>query len=268
MDLSIIIVTWNTADITLKCVQTINKYLQDKLNYEIIISDNGSTDDTVKKLKKKSRVVIIENGKNFGFGKGNNLGAAQATGKYFLFLNSDMELIDDHLIDMYHYIDTQPQIGLIGPKFLNIDGSDQGSVFPPQSFINAFKEFWLNQKTYSKYVPDSKKPTEVFSISGGAILIRQELFREIGGWDKRYFMYFEDLELCRQIKKLDYKVYFYPECRVIHRHGASGKSLADAANQWRRLIPSSKIYHGLIKHYLLFLITWSGQKWQKLKSLI
>lgn len=261
--LSIIIVTWNTADITLKCIQTIKKYLKN-IDYEIIVADNGSSDDTVAKLKKETGIVLIENKANLGFGKGNNIAASKAKGKYLLFLNSDMELIDNQLSNMYQYISQHPEIGLIGPKFLNIDQSDQGSVFPPQSCLNAFKEFWLGQKTYSKYVPSSKVPVEVFSVSGGAVMIKGSLFEQIGGWDKRYFMYYEDLELCRQVKKMGYQVYYYPQCRFIHRHGASGKSLADSANQWRRLIPSSKIYHGYFKHYLLFLITWSGQKFHQL----
>lgn len=263
IQLSIIIVTWNTADITLKCIQTIKKHLKG-IVYEIIVADNGSTDDTLTKLKSEGGIVVIENKANLGFGKGNNIAAKKAKGEYLLFLNSDMELIDNKLADMLKYIKERPEIGLIGPKFLNIDLSDQGSVFPDQSLLNAFKEFWLGQKVYSKYVPDTSIPIEVWSLSGGALIIKKSLFEKIGARDNRYFMFYEDLELCRQIKKLGYKIYYYPECRFIHRHGASGKSLADAGNQWRRLIPSSKIYHGPLKHYLLFLITWSGQKWQKI----
>ena len=265
MKLSIIIVTWNTASTTLKCINSIKKYLAD-FDYEIIVVDNASTDNTLSLLELEKDIKIINNEQNFGYGQGNNLGAKIARGEYILFLNSDMELIDNKLIDMYKFIKLNPKIGLIGPKLLNIDLSTQGSVFPPQTCLNAFKEFWLGQKSYSKYVPDSEKPIEVFSLSGGAMLIKHSLFNKIGGWDKRYFMYFEDLELCRQVKKLGYKIYYYPSCRLIHRHGASGKSLADSANQWRRLIPGSKIYNGLFKHYLLHFITWSGQKWQKLFS--
>jgi len=261
--LSIVIVTWNTADITLKCIKTIKKYLSG-IKYEIIVADNGSEDDTVSKLRQEGGVTVIENKANLGFGKGNNIAAAAATGDYLLFLNSDMELIDNKLSEMISYLDAHPQIGLIGPKFLNIDQSDQGSVFPPQTICNAFKEFWLGQATYSKYVPQTHTPTEVWSVSGGAVLVKRQLFKKIGGWDKRYFMFYEDLELCRQVKKLGYQIYYYPQCRFIHRHGASGKSLANASNQWRRLIPSSKIYNGLFKHYLLFLITWSGQKFRQL----
>ena len=265
-NLSIIIVTWNTAGITLKCIQTIKKYLKG-FKYEIIVSDNGSSDNTVALLKKEGGSKIIENNANLGFGKGNNIAAKKAQGEYLLFLNSDMELIDSKLIDMFNYINSNSDIGLIGPKFLNIDGSDQGSVFPDQSLLNAFKEFWCGKKTYSKYVPDTLEPIDVWSVSGGAVMVKRSLFEMVGSWDNRYFMFYEDLEFCRQIKKLGFKIFYYPQCRLIHRHGASGKSLADASNQWRRLIPSSKIYHGIFKYYLLYLITLSGQKWQKVKRL-
>ena len=259
MKLSIIIVTWNTADTTLKCIQSIKKNLLN-FNYEIIVVDNASTDNTLSLLETEKNLKIIKNKTNLGYGKGNNSGVKIASGEYLLFLNSDMELIDNKLIEMYKYLIKNSRIGIIAPKYLNTDLSDQGSAWPPQTPLNAFKEFWLGQKTYSKYIPQSKEPVEVFSVSGGAMMIKKSLFNKIGGWDKRYFMYFEDLELCRQVRKLGYKIYYFPECSFIHRHGASGKKLVSDKNQWRRLIPSSKIYHGLYKHYLLFLITWSGQK--------
>ncbi|MBP9817927.1 glycosyltransferase family 2 protein [Candidatus Shapirobacteria bacterium] len=264
--ISIIIPTWNTADITLKCVKTIVKYLPENY-FEIIIVDNGSTDDTsikINSLKNRNlKLEILPN--NTGFSHANNIGVKQATGEYLFFLNSDMELIDNSLINMVKYLEENTRVGVIGPQFLNIDLSPQASVFPPQTPLNAIKEFWLGYKySYTKYVPQSKIPTMVSIISGGALLISRKLFQQIGGWDERYFFFSEDLELCRQVTKAGYKVAYYPNCQVIHRHGASGKSLADEANQWRRLVPSSKIYHGLFKHYLLFFITWTRRQWQKL----
>ncbi len=261
--LSIIIPTWNTSTTTLKCVQSLKKYLKN-FSYEIIIVDNASTDKTEEIFKKEKGIVYIKNKTNLGFGKANNIGAKKAKGEYLFFLNSDMIAIDDSLVDMFEYLKNNPKIGLIGPKFLNTDKTPQGSIFPPQTALNAFKEYWLMQKTYSKYFPKTNKPTEVYSLSGGAMLIPKKIFKEVGGWDKRYFMYFEDLELCRQLRKHGYKIYYFPRCQFIHRHGASGKKLADSQNQWRRLIPSSKIYHGTFNHYLLNFIIWSGQKWQKL----
>jgi len=256
--LSIIIPTWNTADITLKCIKTIYKFLLPNI-FEIIIVDNGSTDDTSQKLSQLKNIKYIRNSTNLGFSRANNIGAKQATGQYFLFLNSDMELIDSSLLKMIDYLDSHPNIGLIGPQFLDSNGTIQGSITPPQTPLNAFKEYVLNIKnSYTKYFLN--KTTSVNAISGGAILIDKNLFNKIGGWDERYFFYYEDLELCRQVKKLNKDIVYFPECQVIHRHGASGTTVADPANQWRRLIPSSKIYFGLLQHYLIFFIIWSSQK--------
>ena len=92
------------------------------------------------------------------------------------------------------------------------------------------------------------------------------MFKKIGKWNEKYFFYYEDMDLCRQVTKNDKDIIFYPKCQVIHRHGASGTKLADTQNQWRRLIPSSIKFHGFLKHYLINFIIWSGQKWQKIIS--
>jgi len=260
--ISIIIPTWNTARVTLKCVKTIQKHLKN-FPYEIIIIDNGSIDNTVKLLTPTS-VRLIKNKQNLGFATANNQAAKIAKSDYFLFLNSDMELIDQSLIQMFAYLQNNKNIGCIGPKFLNPDMTSQASVFPSQTIANAFKEFWLGQKTYSKYTPKTKSPCPVEYISGGALLISKSIFNQIGGWNEKYFFYYEDLDLCRAVHRLNRQVYYYPKCRIIHRHGFSGQSLADAKNQWRRLIPSSIKFHSYFKHYLINFIIWSGQKWQKL----
>lgn len=264
IELSIIIVTWNTADITYKCVSTIKRHLH-RFNYEIIIVDNGSEDNTIIKLSKFNDIKIIENKSNLGFSKANNIGVKIAKGDYLLFLNSDMELLDDSLIKMYRYISKNKNIGAIGPQFLNIDLTPQASVFPKQSITNAFKEFFLGQNTYSKYLPDTKIATSVWAISGGAFMVKTSFFKKIGMWNEKYFFYYEDLDLCRAIHKNNRTIIYYPKCKVIHRHGASGKKLASSENQWRRLIPGSKRYHGQIVHYLINFIIWSGQKFQRIK---
>ncbi|MDD2224585.1 MAG: glycosyltransferase family 2 protein [Candidatus Shapirobacteria bacterium] len=264
MNISIIIVTWNTAKITQKCVQTINKFLD---NPEIIIVDNGSEDNTVELLSQEKNVKIIKNGANLGFSKANNIGFKQATNEYILFMNSDIELIDDSINNLFKYFKDKNNIGIIGPKFLNPDLTPQASVFPKQSALNAFKEFFLNQKnSYSKYTPKTDNPIKVWAVSGGCILTRKSFFKSIGGWNEKYFFYFEDLDLCRKINKIGKDVIYFPKCQIIHRHGVSGAKLADSSNQWRRLIPGSKKYHGLFKHYLINSILWSGQKWQNIKK--
>lgn len=260
--LSIIIVTWNTAKITQKCVKTINQFIPGQ---EIIVVDNGSQDDTVKILKNIKNVKLIENGANLGFAKANNIGLKFATSEYIIFMNSDIELIDNSILKMIDFLKKNQNIGIVGPKFLNPDCTPQASVFPPQTALNAFKEFWLGQSNaYSKYIPKSDNPTEVSYISGGCIAVNKKFFKKIGKWNETYFFYFEDMDLCRQIKKFGKKIYYFPNCQIIHRHGASGKNIAPAKDQWKRLIPGSKKFHGIFNHYLINFIIWSGQKWQKL----
>lgn len=261
-NLSVIIVTWNTSEITQKCVNSINKFLK---NVEIIVVDNGSNDNTVDKISKIKNVKIIENKKNLGFSKANNIGLNYASHEHVLFMNSDIELIDNSISELLKYFQNNNNIGLIGPKFLNPDFTPQASVFPKQSAINAFKEFYLNKKnSYSKYLPKTDKPLKVWAISGGCVLTRKSFFKSIGGWNEKYFFYFEDLDLCRKVNQLGKDVIYFPQCQVVHRHGASGAKLADSQDQWRRLIPGSKLYHGLFNYYLINFILWSGQKWQKL----
>ncbi|MBU2577908.1 hypothetical protein KKA69_03680, partial [Patescibacteria group bacterium] len=85
----------------------------------------------------------------------------------------------------------------------------------------------------------------------------------IGLLDERYFMYFEDLDYCRRVRKAGYKVFYLPQAEIIHEHGASGQHLIGQLDQWKRLVPSSKVYYGFFKHYLISFILWVGQKWQK-----
>jgi len=260
-EVSIIIVTWNTAKITLACIRSINKFLKNKLDYEIILVDNASSDNTLDLLKKEPNLSIIKNKENLGFSKANNIGAKKAKSNILFFLNSDMELTDSNLPLLIDFLKSNPQIAALGPKFLNPDLTPQASVFNPQTPLNAFKEYFLGIKdAFSKYYPQKLSPQNVDIISGGALLIKREVFNKIGGWDERYFFYYEDLELCRQIKKLGYDIFYYPKMKVIHRHGASGTKITDESNQWKRLIPSSKIYHGTLKHYLITSILWLSQK--------
>lgn len=264
MKLSIIIVTWNTAKITQKCIRSINKYLD---NPEIILVDNASSDNTISLLQKERNVVIVKNSSNLGFAKGNNVGLSHASYENILFMNSDIELIDTSLLRLIEYFNKHSNIAITGPALLNPDMTPQASVFPPQTILNAFKEFWFNQKnSYSKHLPESKLPVKVWGISGGCLLINKSFFQSIGNWNEKYFFYFEDMDLCRKVNKIGKDVYYYPQAKVIHHHGASGQKLASYNNQWRRLIPSSKKYHGLISHYLITAIIWSSQKLLAIKK--
>jgi len=142
---------------------------------------------------------------------------------------------------------------------LNPDSSVQGSVFNLPTVKRAVEEFWLGRKgSFSKFAPNSETPMLVEAVSGGAMAISRKVIDKIGLLDEKYFMYFEDLDYCRRARKAGFKVWYLPSAQITHEHGASGKEISSLTQRW--LVQSSKIYHGLFKHYLISFILWSGQK--------
>jgi len=266
MDTTFIILNWNTPKLTSSCVSSIYKYLKN-YPFRLVIVDNGSTDNSVavfKKLQLKyPNFHLVVSNTNKGFSAGNNLARQYFNTKYLVFLNSDISLIDDSITQAISYLKQHQHIGLIAPKLILADGSTQNSVFPPQTLINAIKHYWFGKKSFSPYSPLSNQPTPVWAVAGAAIIIKSALFKKIGMWNEKYFIYFEDLDLCRSLRKINKKIVYFPKTKLLHMHGQSGKKIATLPNQWKRLIPSSIKYHGIIKHYILFMIVWIGQKLRK-----
>lgn len=269
MTLSIIIVSFNTKKLTLGCIKSISKE-GSNLTKEVIVVDNGSKDsspEAVESYSCKLTLKLIRNRTNLGFAKANNQGIKQAKGRYVLLLNSDTKVKKGALRKLVEFAEKTPNAGVVGARLLNPDGSVQPSCLRFPTIKNAIAEYWFGKKgLFDKYAPKGKKPRQVDAIVGAAFLITPQARKEIGLLDERYFMFYEDIDYCRRVKRATLAVYYLPAAEIIHQHGASGKELADEASQWRRLIPSSKIYHGLSKHYLLTAILWSGQKWQKVAA--
>jgi hypothetical protein len=268
MKLSVIVVSYNTKDLTKACIESVMNE-GSKLDFEVIVVDNNSKDGSVTELKKLWRkyknLKLIENKENSGFSKANNQGAREASGEYILLLNSDTVVKRFSFKRLIAFAEKKEDAGVVGARLLNPDGSLQASCFYFPTIKNAIREYWLGQKgLFDKYAPKGNKPVEVEALVGAAFLIAPKALQEVGLLDERYFMYFEDVDYCRRVWEKGLKVYYLPEVRVLHYHGVSGKKLADAANQWRRLIPSSKIYHGVFYHTLLNLVLKLGQKWRSL----
>jgi hypothetical protein len=268
MKLSVIVVSYNTKDLTKACIESVMNE-GSKLDFEVIVVDNNSKDGSVTELKKLWRkyknLKLIENKENSGFSKANNQGAREASGKYILLLNSDTVVKRFSFKRFIAFAEKKEDAGVVGARLLNPDGSLQASCFYFPTIKNAIREYWLGQKgLFDKYAPKGNKPVEVEALVGAAVLITPKALQKVGLLDERYFMYFEDVDYCRRVWEKGLKVYYLPEVRVLHYHGASGKKLADSANQWRRLIPSSKIYHGVFYHTLLNLVLKLGQKWRSL----
>lgn len=270
LDISVVIVSFNTKKLTIETIESVLKE-KGELKTEIIVIDNDSKDGSVESLRayarKNKNFTLIENKKNTGFAFANNQGLRIAKGKYIFLLNSDTIVKKGAMQKLVKFAEKNPDAGVIGPKLFNGDGSIQSSVLRFPTVKNAILQYWFGKKgLFDKYAPETHDAALVDSVVGAAFLITPSAIKKVGLLDEKYFFYFEDIDYCKRIHKAGLKVFYLPQAEIIHYHGASGKKVADPANQWRRLIPGSLRYHGVVKHYVLFLIMWIGQKWQKMFS--
>lgn len=262
MKLSIIIGNYNTPKLTKECVESIYRY-KPKCSFEVIVVDDASTDNSVailKEIQKKyNKLKVLQNIKNSGFVRTNNKGLHSSKGDYKLLLNSDTLVHEGTIDNLISFAEKTPDAGVVGSKLINIDGSTQESCY-------YFPTIW-NVLNYKKFVPVDTGPSVVDAVVGASFLITPKTYKLIGGLNPKYISYFEDLDYCREVKRRNLKVYYLPNSVVTHYHGESFKKLTDSDNQWKKLIPSSIAYHGIVKHYLLFLISWIYQKIQKVLKL-
>lgn len=268
MDLSIVIVNFNTRELVGRCLDSIVKF-KPSAKYEVIVVDNGSSDGSVETLEGYKDIKVFKNKENLGFSKGVNIGIKNASGKYILLLNSDTLVKKGSLDKLLNFAKSKKDAGLIGAKLIGEDGKVQESASRLPGLWGAIREFWFGEKgRFGLFAPKSVDPVEVDSIVGAALLITPEALKKVGLFNEKYFMYFEDLDYCRRVKKAGLAVYYLPEAEIIHRLGASGTKAIESQNQWKRLIPSSKIYHGTLLHYLINFVLWTGQKFGNLIPVI
>jgi GT2 family glycosyltransferase len=262
IDISIIIVSFNTKNLTLQCIKSAEEE-GSSLKKEIIMVDNGSTDGSVAEFAKlqKSKtpeIRLVKNKRNVGFAKAVNQGIRKAKGEYILLLNSDTKVKSGAFSKLVKFAKRTPDAGVVGARLFNPNGSVQASCYKFPTIIKTIQQYWLGeQKWLDKFAPRGKQPVVVDVVVGAAFLITFKARELVGLLDERYFMYFEDFDYCRRVWNSGLKVYYLPAAQVVHHHGASGGN-----NEL--LIKSSKIYHGLLGHYLMNIVIWLGQKWQKL----
>ena len=199
------------------------------LNYEIIVVDNASGDD-LRAFASRPDLKFIHSPKNLGMGGGNNLGLAQARGEYVLILNPDTIIKGTALKTLWQYLKTHPGVGLVGPKLLNSDGSLQYSCARfPTFFVPILRRTFLGD--YFRRVRDDFMMIDsnhnaigpVDWLMGSCLMFKKEILLPDGQiwrphFDERYFMYFEDIDLCRQMATRGFKVIYNPEAVLIHDH--------------------------------------------------
>lgn len=259
MKVSIIIGNYNTPKLTRECVESIYRYWP-KCSFEVIVVDDASTDnsmDVLRELEKKFKnLKVLQNIKNSGFVRTNNKGLHKSKGDYKLLLNSDTLIHQGTIDSLISFAEKTPDAGVVGSRLLNKDGSIQESCY-------YFPTIW-NVINYKKYAPDGEDPKVVDAVVGASFLITPKAYKLIGGLNLKYVSYFEDLDYCREVKKKGLKTYYLPTSEVTHLHGESFKQLYGKDSNWKKLVPSSIAYHGLFKHYLLYIISLCYQKFQKL----
>jgi GT2 family glycosyltransferase len=246
IDLSIVIVNYNTRQLLDNCIGSIIKSQKDsKLVYEIIVVDNNSTDDSVSFIKQKyPKTVFILNNTNTGFGIANNQGIEKANGEYVLLLNSDTETYNLSIERMYKFA-KQKSKAIIGGKLFNPDKTSQTSCGPFFTLPVVFAAIFLqgDKIGLTRYSPN--KPRQVDWVSGACFMASKKTFMDGLLFDEKIFMYMEDMDLMYRAKKSGYRVFFYPYARFMHI--GSGSSVT------RKKQPVLNIYRGLIyfytKHY-------------------
>ena len=231
MELSIIILNYKTKDLTLNCARSIVEQYKKELDndkFEIILVDNNSEDDSVKAFNRLriKNLQIIESNENLGFGKGCNLGASKAKGEFLLFLNSDTEIKDQGFVKMVNFLSQNKNVGILGGKLKNPNGTNQlscGKFYSPFNLLLVLLGF--NKLLNLRESPNVIK--KVDWVSGACFMIRKDIFNKVKGFAKDFFMYIEDMELCFRVKKKGFSTYFYPNIMLFHKElGSSNKTFA------------------------------------------
>jgi GT2 family glycosyltransferase len=231
LDLSIIIINWNTKFLLEDCLASIFNS-NSSIDHEVIVVDNFSTDGSIEMIKSKfPSVVLIENSENLGFCRAANKAIRISKGENLLILNSDTKIFTGSLDALVKFTKDHLDAGAVGPMLINPDGSLQYSCRRFPSFImgtiHAFLGFVSPSNSYTKsYMMidwDHKTEREVGWISGAAMFLRKKAVLDVGLFDENYFMYVEDVDICYQLWKKGWKVYYCPQAKIMHYIGESSR---------------------------------------------
>jgi GT2 family glycosyltransferase len=238
---------------------------------EVIIIDNASGDNSRELVTSKFREVKwIQLNANIGFGKACNVGVEAAGGRYLLLLNPDTVISGNTLSSAVEFMEAHPSAGLVGPKILNTDGTLQHSCrrsIPTPSvafyYLSGLSYLFPKSKRFGRYhltYMDEDETAQVDVISGSFMFMKRELFNEIGGFDKRFFMYGEDIDLCYRITQAGYGVWYYPHIKIIHQKGKSSskRRIRSRIDFYEAMIIFSQKYRNLQDMFFPWWLMWVG----------
>lgn len=225
IDLSVIIVNYNVKELLRQCLRSL-------VDAEVFVVDNASSDGSVEMVRKEfPQVKVIASEENLGFAKANNLGIKGSSGRYLLFLNPDTMVPSETLPEMIKFMDENPEVG-VATCFVELvsGGMDpdchRGFPTPWASFcfFTKLEKLFPRSRIFGQYHQtwkDLTKTHEIYSCCGAFMMVRRKAMEEVGIWDEDFFFYGEDLDWCYRFKERDWKVMFYPHCKIIHHKGAS-----------------------------------------------
>ncbi len=265
LDLSIIIVSWNVCKYLAACLDSIRHSIQanaGSLKLEVIVVDSASTDGTTAMLKELYPwVKLLPQAENIGFTRGNNLGLAAACGRYVMLLNPDTEIVGDALSRMARILDEMPTVGIVGPHTLNTDGTTQSTRrrFPTLTtalFETPSLQPYTPQKELDRYhvsdIQDSAT-ADVDWIQGSALMARRQVYEQIGPFDEKYVMFYEEVDWCKRARQATWRVFYAGDADIIHHGGRSTDQVVAFKHiyyQQSKLRYFQK-YHGQLAAWLL-----------------
>jgi len=245
VDISFIIVNWNTRDILMDCLNSIYKTVTD-IDVEIYVVDNNSIDGSQAAVKKCfPEVILIENETNTGFAHANNQALKMMQGRFAVLLNSDAVLKENAINKLLTFMDNTPSAGIAGVQLLNKDGSRQNSIDNfPSTETEIFNKSILRLFFPGKYPSKNRShhnPIEVDSVIGACMIVRKEAMADVGIFDEDYFLFLEETDWCFRMYKKGWTVYHVPDAEVFHLSGHSKKK-----TPWRSQI---EYYKSLYKFF-------------------
>ncbi len=230
MDVSVIIVNWNTKELLRDSLASIAEKTRG-VTAETIVVDNASSDGSAEMVRSEfPSVRLVEAGDNLGFGRANNLGAKEARGEYLFFLNSDTVLINDAITELASVMRSKPDCGIAGGNLTDREGKaihSHSMALPGPSadlfrLIKGWPRFRYGKNwTYNH----ARRVLSVAYVTGADLMIRKDIFERAGGFDPDFFMYYEETELTNRVRKMGFRAYSVPNARITHVKGASLENL-------------------------------------------
>ncbi len=242
VDISIVIVNWNVRDLLRKCLESIYKFTKD-ITYEVFVVDNNSSDASAEMVSQEfPQARLIANSQNRGFAAANNQGFSLAKGRYALMLNPDTQLTNNALKAMVEFMDANPAINAIAPRLTFADGSLQHSCRHfPNFFTDLMETFFLDElcaknkicNWYKMGLWPHDRMRQVDQPYGACLMFRTEDLRRLQFMDERFFMYYDEVDLCYRLKKSGGKIFFLPQISIVHHGNRSSKQIGSACHRWK-----------------------------------